>query len=123
MKHRELCRLKENDRITSVRVVPIPFRRGWCVDVLVKTLLNAGSRSETLESDRSTERQRRLRRFASIDSAARYLATLDINTFRVDLDDSLAAAAPDQPLSVSSAPEATAPPRLNDESKTETIGN
>ena len=72
-----------------MRVVPIPLSNGWCVDVLIKELLSSGSRTSTLESDRSSTRRRLVRRFATIDSAARFLQRLGIDTFQVDMADAI----------------------------------
>lgn len=89
MKYRELKFLLEKNLISTIRVVPFPLVKGWCIDVLIKEVLKAGSRTDTLESDRSTEQHPKVRRFASIDSAARYLKQLGVTAFKVDMDDSL----------------------------------
>jgi hypothetical protein len=89
MKYRELKQLLQTDRIASVRVVPIPLSKGWCIDVLIKEVLNVGSRTEVMETDRSSRQQPKVRRFSSIDSAARLLKQLDVTSFTVDMDDSI----------------------------------
>lgn len=89
MKQRELKLLVDCGLVSSVRVVPIPFADGWCVDVLIKELLTTGSRTATLESDRSLVRRRQVRRFATIDSAAKFLHRLGIDAFHVDMVDSI----------------------------------
>lgn len=88
MKYRELKFLLEKNLVSTIRVVPFPLVKGWCIDILIKEVLKAGSRTDTLESDRSTEQHRKVRRFASIDSAARYLKQLGVTSFKVDMDDS-----------------------------------
>lgn len=89
MKYQELKQLLENEMISSVRVVPIPLSKGWCIDVLIKEVLDVGSRTDTLDTDRSTKRQRKVRRFGSIDSAARLLKDIGVSSFIVDMDDSI----------------------------------
>jgi hypothetical protein len=89
MKYRELKQMLQTDRIASIRVVPIPLSKGWCIDVLIKEVLEVGSRTDVMETDRSTRQQSRVRRFSSIDSAARLLKQLDITSFTVDMDDSI----------------------------------
>ena len=89
MKQRELKLLRDAGLVSSVRVVPIPLSSGWCIDVLIKELLTTGSRTATLESDRSTGRRRQVRRFASIDSAARFLHRLGVDSFHVDMADAI----------------------------------
>lgn len=89
MKQRELKLHLDAGLVSSVRVVPIPLASGWCVDVLIKELLTTGSRTATLECDRSSVRRRRVRRFATIDSAARFLHRLGIDSFVVDMADSI----------------------------------
>lgn len=89
MKQREFKLLLDSGLVSSVRVVPIPLASGWCVDVLIKELLSTGSRTATLESDRSSTRRRQVRRFATIDSAARFLRRLGIDSFVVDMADSI----------------------------------
>lgn len=89
MKYRELKQLLQTDRISSIRVVPIPLSKGWCIDVLIKEVLDVGSRTAVLETDRSSSQQLKVRRFGSIDSAARLLKQLDVTSFTVDLDDSI----------------------------------
>jgi len=89
MKQRELKLILDSGLISSVRVVPIPLSNGWCVDVLIKELLISGSRTATLESDRSSARRRQVRRFATIESAARFLHRLGIQSFHVDMADSI----------------------------------
>ena len=99
MKQKELKLIFDAGLISSVRVVPIPLTNGWCVDVLIKELLVSGSRTATLESDRSSARRRQVRRFATIDSAARFLHRLGLQSFQVDMADSIsftAAEAPEQ---------------------------
>lgn len=93
MKLRELKLLLDHGLVASVRVVPIPLASGWCVDVLIKELLTTGSRTATLECDRSSTRRQRVRRFATIDSAARFLQRLGIDSFVVDTTDSISFAA------------------------------
>lgn len=95
MKQRELKLLLDSGLISSVRVVPIPLASGWCVDVLIKELLSAGSRTATLESDRSSARRPHVRRFATIDSAGRFLRRLGIDSFHVDMADSISFTAAD----------------------------
>lgn len=93
MKLRELKLLLESGLVSSVRVVPIPLASGWCIDILIKELLTTGSRTATLESDRSSARRRQVRRFATIDSAARFLRRLRVDSFVVDMADSISFAA------------------------------
>lgn len=93
MKQRELKLILDAGLVSSVRVVPIPLSSGWCVDVLIKELLVSGSRTAILESDRSSTRRRLVRRFATIDSAARFLHRLGIQSFLVDMADSISFAA------------------------------
>ena len=95
MKQRELKLLKETGLVSAVRVVPIPLASGWCVDVLIKELLSAGSRTATLECDRSSARRRQVRRFATIDSAGRFLRRLGIDSFQVDMADAISFVAAD----------------------------
>ena len=95
MKQRELKLLLDSGLVSSVRVVPIPLASGWCVDVLIKELLSTGSRTAILESDRSSVRRRQVRRFATIDSAGRFLRRLGIDAFQVDMADSIAFTAVD----------------------------
>lgn len=86
MKHGELKKHLKNDFVSVIRVVPMPMRSGWCIDLLLKELFAAGSRTETLESDRSTRSRPKIRRFASIDSAGQYLKSLGVSAFRVETD-------------------------------------
>ena len=95
MKQKELKLLLDSGLVASVRVVPIPLASGWCVDVLIKDLLTTGSRTDTLESNRSSGRRRQVRRFATIDSVAKFLHRLGIDSFVVDLSDSISFAASD----------------------------
>ena len=111
MKQRDLKLLLDSGLVASVRVVPIPLASGWCVDVLIKQLLSTGSRSATLECDRSSLRRRQVRRFATIDSAGRFLRRLGIDAFQVDMADSIAftavggvAADVDEPAAVPEPP-------------------
>ena len=69
--------------------------------------LSAGSRTATLESDRSSSRRRQIRRFATIDSAARFLRRLGIDSFVVDMADSISFAA-DAPVAMSPEGDAVA---------------
>lgn len=89
MKQREFKLLWDAGLVSSVRVVPIPLSSGWCIDVLIKELLTTGSRTATLESDRSTRRRRQVRRFASIDSAGRFLHRQGVDSFQVDMADAI----------------------------------
>ena len=98
MKQKEFQLLRDAGLVSSVRVVPIPLADGWCVDVLLKELLSAGSRTATLESDRSSARRCQVRRFATIDSAARFLHRLGVDSFHVDMADSISFAAADPEL-------------------------
>jgi hypothetical protein len=93
MKQKEVTILLGAGLVSSVRVVPIPLSNGWCVDVLIKELPVGGSRTVTLESDRSSARRKQVRRFATIDSAARFLHRLGIQSFQVDMADSISFAA------------------------------
>jgi hypothetical protein len=95
MKQRELKLILDSGLVSSIRVVPIPLSNGWCVDVLIKELLISGSRTATLESDRSSVRRRQVRRFATIDSAARFLHRLGMQSFQVDMADSISFATAD----------------------------
>lgn len=99
MKQKEFKLHLDADLVSSVRVVPIPLASGWCIDVLLKELLSTGSRTATIESDRSTVRCCQVRRFATIDSAGRYLNKLGVSSFVVDMADSISFAMgnPDQP--------------------------
>lgn len=89
MKYQELKHRLENGSISLIRVVPIPLSRGWCIDLLIKDPLAAGARADILESDRSTKKDLKPRRFASVDSAAKFLRNEGIGSFRVDMDDSV----------------------------------
>lgn len=102
MKHSELKRLLARNEVGIVRVVPIPMRSGWCIDVLLKEIFAAGSKTETLESDRSTRARRKLRRFASIDSAAQYLKSVGVMAFRVEMDSAIGIGQFDQKKDVTS---------------------
>ena len=92
MKFKEFKLYLEAGLVSSVRVVPVPWEKGWCIDVLIKKVMQAGSSTDVLESDRSTRQRVQIRRFASIDSAAKYLKQLGVSSFIVDQDDSLALA-------------------------------
>jgi len=113
VKQRDLKLLLDSGLVSSVRVVPIPLANGWCVDVLIKELLSTGSRTSTLESDRSSVRRRQVRRFATIDSAGRFLRRLGIDAFYVDMADSISFTATDNAAPMldetAAAPEPVAP--------------
>jgi hypothetical protein len=112
MKQKELKLILDAGLVSSVRVVPIPLSNGWCVDVLIKELLISGSRTATLESDRSSTRRPQVRRFATIDSAARFLHRLGIPSFHVDMADSISFATTDPVRSTMAAE--TVSPDLDD---------
>jgi len=99
--------------VSSIRVVPIPLSNGWCIDVLIKELLVSGSRTATLESDRSSARRKQVRRFATIDSASRFLHRLGIQSFQVDMADSISFAAAEPIVSLPQS-EAASPPMGED---------
>ena len=109
MKYRELKLFLHAGLVSSVRVMPFSSKKtspdnklekSWCIDVLIenkfiKQSFQFGSSTGVLESDRSTKQCVQIRRFASIDSAAKYLKQLGVSSFRVDLDDTLSFAATD----------------------------
>jgi hypothetical protein len=109
MKQKEVTILLGAGLVSSVRVVPIPLSNGWCIDVLIKELLISGSRTATLESDRSSARRKQVRRFATIDSAARFLHRLGIESFQVDMADSISFATAGPMVSQSQTEAASAP--------------
>ncbi|MCB1805180.1 MAG: hypothetical protein KDJ99_08530, partial [Candidatus Competibacteraceae bacterium] len=98
MKYRELKLFLQAGLISNVRVLPFTWTKGtqeksWCIDVLIKPVLETGANTDVLESDRSTKQRVQIRRFASIDSAAKYLRQLGVSSFVVDLDDTISFAA------------------------------
>ena len=98
MKYRELKLFLQAGLISNVRVLPFTWTKGtqeksWCIDVLIKPVLETGANTDVLESDRSTKHRVQIRRFASIDSAAKYLRQLGVSSFVVDLDDTISFAA------------------------------
>jgi len=109
MKYRELKLFLRAGLVSSVRVMPFSgkktssdskLEKSWCIDVLIennfiKQSFQFGSSTGVLESDRSTKQRVQIRRFASIDSAAKYLKQLGVSSFMVDLDDTLSFAATD----------------------------
>ena len=91
MKFKEFKLYLEAGLVSSVRVMPVPWEKGWCIDVVIKKVMQAGSSTDVLESDRSTKQRVQIRRFASLDSAAKYLKQLGVSSFLVDQGDSLIA--------------------------------
>lgn len=89
MKQRELALILDAGLVSSVRLASTPLCNGWCVDVLIKEVRISGSRTAILESDRSSSRRRQVRRFATIDSAARFLHRLGVQSFVVDMADAI----------------------------------
>jgi len=114
MKQREFKLLVDAALVSSVRVVPIPLASGWCIDVLIKELLETGSRTATLESDRSSARRLQVRRFATIDSAARHLQRMGVDSFVVDMADSISFAAATTLASVQDGETAPVAPCVDD---------
>ncbi len=84
-----LRQLIEQNLISTTRVVPVPFEASWCIDVVVRVPLEAGSKTETVASADTDSASDRLRRFDSIDDAARFLREVGITTFTVDTADAL----------------------------------
>ena len=91
MKFKEFKLYLEAGLVSSVRVMPVPWEKGWCIDVVIKKVMQAGSSTDVLESDRSTKQRVQIRRFASLDSAAKYLKQLGVSSFLVDQGDSFIA--------------------------------
>jgi hypothetical protein len=76
--------------IASVRVVPVPMETTWCIDAIIRMPLEAGSTTDTISrSGPSDKAGDGLRRFRSIDEAARFLKETGISTFTVDTRDSI----------------------------------
>jgi len=97
MKYRELKLFLQAGLVASVRVAPFarigqnrPHDTSWCIGVLVKKAVQVGTCKDVLESDRSTKQRVQIRRFASLDSAAKYLKQLGVTSFAVDLNDTFA---------------------------------
>ena len=84
MKQRDLKLLLDSGLVASVCVVPIPPAGGWRVEARIEAPAGAAARVAILESDRSSLRRRVVRRFATLDSAARFLHRLGIEAFRVE---------------------------------------
>ncbi len=79
--------LVEQQRVAQVRVVPVPFDRTWCIDVVVRTPLEPGSKTGTLAEPNRPSRSDRLRTYETIDGAARFLQSIGVTTFTVDSAD------------------------------------
>jgi len=78
-----------DERIASIRVVPVPLESAWCIDAIIRMPMEAGSRTDTVAAPQDATHSDDLRRFKSIDAAAKYLRDVGVKTFTVDLEDSV----------------------------------
>ena len=95
---RRFSRLVEEERIVSVRVVPVPMEKAWCIDVIMRMPMDAGSHAETVASKKGDKDDGGLSRFPSIDAASNYLRGVGIKSFVVDTDDAISFANVDSPV-------------------------
>ena len=92
------AQLVEEERIVSTRVVPVPLEKAWCIDVIMRMPMDAGSQAETVASKKSDREEGGLSRFPTIDAAANYLRGVGIKSFVVDTDDAISFANVDSPV-------------------------
>ena len=92
------ARLVEEERIVSVRVVPVPMEKAWCIDVIMRMPMDAGSQADTVASKNGGKDDAGLSRFPSIDAAANYLRGVGVKSFVVDTDDAITFANVDSPV-------------------------
>ena len=95
---RGFAQLVEEERIVSTRVVPVPMENAWCIDVIMRMPMDAGSHAETLAAKKTDKEEGGLSRFPSIDAAANYLRSVGVTTFVVDTDDAISFANVDAPV-------------------------
>ena len=82
----------------SVRVVPVPMEKAWCIDVIMRMPMDAGSQADTVASKNDGKDDAGLSRFPSIDAAANYLRAVGVKSFVVDTDDAITFANVDSPV-------------------------
>ncbi|MFT5394619.1 MAG: hypothetical protein ACI8PT_004830 [Gammaproteobacteria bacterium] len=81
--------LVEQKLIASVRVVPVPLTRRWCIDTIVRAPLEAGSATDTVATPTPNNDLDKLRKFDTIDDATNFLRSVGIRTFTVDTNDAV----------------------------------